>query len=146
MLELIEKLLVLQDRDKQLRRIRAELAHVDPERQVLKAKASGTQSALDQARQRVKEIESRRKDLELEVQAKKTLIEKYANQQLQTRKNEEYRALANAIQTCKDAIFQIENQEIELMEQAEAAQKEVSRATQAAGEAKKLVDDQITQL
>lgn len=146
MLELIEKLLVLQDRDKQIRRVRTELDHIEPERQVLKTKAAGAQTGLEKAKLRVKEIESRRKDLELEVQSKKQLIEKYANQQLQTRKNEEYRALAHEIETCKEAIFKTEDQEIELMEQAEAAQKEVVSATRAAADAKKLVDDQVAQL
>jgi predicted nucleic acid-binding Zn-ribbon protein len=146
MLDLIEKLLVLQDRDKQIRRVKTELDHIGPERQMLKNKSAGAQSGLDQAKLRVKELESRRKDLELEVQSKKQLIERYANQQLETRKNEEYRALAHEIETCKAAIFKIEDQEIELMEQGEAAQKEVGNATRLAAEAKKLGDDQITQL
>lgn len=146
MFETIEKLLILQDRDKQLRRVHSELGHIEPERQQMKAKAAGAQGGLDQARQRVKELESRRKDLELEVQAKKQLIEKYANQQLQTRKNEEYRALAHEIDGCKEAIVKIEDQEIELMEKGEAAQKEVVACTKTAAEAKKLVDDQIAQL
>jgi predicted nucleic acid-binding Zn-ribbon protein len=146
MFETIEKLLVLQERDRQLRRIQAELGHIEPERQGMKTKASSAQGALDQAKHKVKELESRRKDLELEVQARKQLIEKYANQQLQTRKNEEYRALAHEIETCKGAIFKIEDQEIEIMEQGEAAQKEIARATQAAADAKKLTDGQLTQL
>jgi uncharacterized protein len=146
MFELIEKLLVLQDRDRQIRRVKTELDHIGPERQMLKNKAAGAQSGLDQAKQRVRELESRRKDLELEVQSKKQLIERYANQQLETRKNEEYRALAHEIETCKAAIFKTEDQEIELMEQGEAAQKEVVNATRLAAEAKKLGDDQITQL
>jgi len=146
MQETIEKLLILQDRDQKLRRVRSELAHIEPERQTLKAKAASAQAALEQAKLRVKEIESGRKDLELEVEAKKELIAKYANQQFQTRKNEEYRALAHEIEMCKEAIFEIENQEIELMEQAEAAQKEISRATQAANEARKLMDEQVAQL
>ena len=82
----------------------------------------------------------------MDVESKKTQIEKYANQQLQTRKNEEYRALAHEIDTCKADINKIEDQEIELMEQAEAAQKEVARATQEAAAAKKLVDEQVVQL
>jgi len=146
MFEQIEKLLVLQDRDKQIRRLKAELARIEPERQMLKTKSAGAQSGLEKARLRVKELESRRKDLELEVAAKKSLIEKYANQQLQTRKNEEYRALAHEIEGCKEAIFKIEDQEIEVMEQGEAAQKEVLRATQLANDAKKLADDQVAQL
>ena len=46
----------------------------------------------------------------------------------------------------KEVIFKIEDAEIVLMEQAEAAQKEVVRATAEAAAAKKLVDDQIGQL
>jgi len=146
MFETIEKLLILQDRDKQIHRVKTELDHIEPERQVLKTKANGAQNALDAAKLKVKELESRRKDLDLEVQAKKTQIEKYANQQLQTRKNEEYRALAHEIEGCKQAIVKIEDQEIELMEQGESAQKEVARSTQVSAEAKKLMDGQIAQL
>src|SRR5947207_12142688 len=146
MVEKIEKLLILQDRDRRLRRLRGELAEIEPERQVLKAKAVGAQIGLENAKTRLKEIESKRKELELEVEAKKELIRKYANQQFQTRKNEEYRALAHEIETCKAAIFKIKDEEISLMEQGEAAQKEVVAATKAAAEAKKLGDDQIAQL
>jgi hypothetical protein len=78
MFETIEKLLILQDRDRKIRRVTAELAHIEPERQALKAKASGAQAGLDAAKTKVKELESRRKDLELEVEAKKQLITKYA--------------------------------------------------------------------
>jgi predicted nucleic acid-binding Zn-ribbon protein len=146
MLEVIEKLLILQDRDRKIRRVKGELAHIEPQRQTMKTRAAAASASLESAKTKVKELESQRKDLELEVEAKKQMITKYANQQLQTRKNEEYRALANEIQTCKEAIFKIEDQEIALMEQGEAAQKEVVRATQAASESRKMADDQVTQL
>jgi len=146
MFDTIEKLLILQDRDRKIRRVKGELMHIEPERQSLKAKAGAAQSGLEHAKTRVREIESQRKELELEVESKKELIRKYANQQFQTRKNEEYRALAHEIDTCKAAIFETENKELTLMEEAETAQKEVLRATQASNDAKKLVDDQIGQL
>lgn len=146
MLEAIEKLLILQDRDRKIRRVEAELTQIEPERQTLKGKSATTQSQLDTAKQRVKQIESDRKRLELEVEAKKAQIEKYANQQLQTRKNEEYRALAHEIETCKADITRIEDQEIGLMEQAEAAQKDVARFGREADEARKLAESQIAQL
>src|SRR5437899_11714530 len=146
MLEMIEKLLILQDRDRRIRRVQGELAHIEPERQALKAKAAAAQTALENAKMRVKEIESSRKELELEVEAKKELISKYANQQFQTRKNEEYRALQHEIDMCKEAIFKIEDQELELMEQGETGQREVARATQAANDARKLVEEQVGQL
>jgi predicted nucleic acid-binding Zn-ribbon protein len=146
MLENIEKLLILQDRDQKIRRLKSELAHIEPERQTLRTRAATAQSDLENVKLRVKQIESSRKDLELEVETKKQMISRYANQQLQTRKNEEYRALAHEIEMCKDVIFKTEDKEIELMEQAEAAQKEIARATQAVNDARKLLDDQVAQL
>jgi len=146
MLDVVEKLLILQDRDRKLHRLKGELSHIAPERQMFQARAAEAQAALEQAKTRVKQTESDRKALELEVEGKKQLIERYANQQLQTRKNEEYRALAHEIETCKADIFKIEDQEIALMEQAEVAQQEVARATQAANQARKLMEDQLGQL
>jgi predicted nucleic acid-binding Zn-ribbon protein len=146
MLEAIEKLLILQDRDQKIRRVQEELGRIEPEREALRTKAASAQTQLDATRNRVKQIESERKRLELDVEGHKSQIEKYANQQLQTRKNEEYRALAHEIELCRENIYKIEDQEIVLMEQGEALQKEVARATQEALEAKRLVDGQVVQL
>jgi predicted nucleic acid-binding Zn-ribbon protein len=146
MLETIEKLLVLQDRDRKIHRVQQELAQIAPERETLRSRANSTQTQLDAAKNRVKHIESERKRLELEVESKKSQIEKYANQQLQTRKNEEYKALAHEIDTCKGDIMKIEDAEIVLMEQTEAALKEVARANGEANEAKKLADSLIAEL
>jgi len=143
MQEIIEKLLVLQDRDRKISRVTQELAHIGPERDGLKQKAAATQGSLEAAKLRVKQIESERKQRDLEIEGKKSQIEKYANQQLQTRKNEEYKALAHEIEMAKEVIFKIEDAEIVLMEQAEVAQKNVVTATAEAAAAKKLVDDQI---
>lgn len=146
MFETIEKLLILQDRDRKIRRIKGELAHIEPQRVLLQTKTAEAQAALDSAKTRGKQLESDRKNLELEVETKKQLIARYANQQLQTRKNEEYRALAHEIEMCKADIFKIEDNEISLMEKAEATQKEVLRATQALNESRKLMEDQLAQL
>jgi len=146
MTDTIEKLLVLQDRDRHIVRVKDELAHVEPERLALIARAAGAQAGLDAAKNRGKHIESERKKLELEVEAKKGLIEKYSLQQFQTKKNEEYRALAHEIEQCKEAIVKLDDQQIELMEKAELAQKEVATANQVANEARKGVDAQIADL
>jgi predicted nucleic acid-binding Zn-ribbon protein len=146
MLDSIEKLLVLQDRDRKIHRVQQELAQIAPERESLRARTTSTQTQLAAAKTRVKQIESERKQLELDVDAKKAQISRYANQQLETRKNEEYKALAHEIETCKGEINKIEDREIVLMEQAEVAQKEVARANGEANEAKKLAESQITEL
>lgn len=146
MLDVIEKLLVLQDRDRKILQAKDELAHVGPERHELQTRASGTQSKLEAAKLRVKQIESERKKLELDAEAKQQQIDKWATQQLQTKKNEEYKALQHEIDHGKQIITGIEDQEIDLMEKAEAAQKEVVEAQKIAAEAKKVVDTKIADL
>ena len=143
MQEIIEKLLILQERDRKILRVTQEIAQIGPTRNGLHAKAIATQSSLEAAKLRVRHIESERKLRDLEIEGKKSQIEKYANQQLQTRKNEEYKALAHEIEMAKEVIFKIEDAEIVLMEQAEVAQKEVARATTEAAAAKKRVEDEI---
>jgi uncharacterized protein len=146
MLEVIEKLIILQDRDRKLMRLREELAHIPAERQQLQTKAAAAQAGLDAAKQRGKQIESDRKKLELDVDAKKQLIEKYSLQQFQTKKNEEYKALAHEIEMCKEVISKLEDQQLELMEQAEHAQKQVVAATQSTNEAKRTIDARLSDI
>ncbi|HMJ90564.1 MAG TPA: C4-type zinc ribbon domain-containing protein [Candidatus Acidoferrum sp.] len=146
MLEVIEKLLILQDRDRKILRTEEELAHIEPERQEFTRKLTATTTKLDAAKLRAKQIESERKKLELDVDAKKQQIDKYSLQQLQTKKNEEYRALTHEIDMAKEVIVKLEDQQLELMEQGEVTQKEVTLQQQAANEAKKLVESKITEL
>lgn len=146
MFETIEKLLILQDRDQHIQRVENELDRIEPERQMLTDKTTGAQTSLDAAKHRVKQLESDRKKLELDVEAKKTQIEKYALQQFQTKKNDEYRALAHEIEVCKEVIVKLDDQQLELMEKAEGAQKEVGVANQAFQEAKKLMEGQVSDL
>jgi predicted nucleic acid-binding Zn-ribbon protein len=146
MLDVIEKLLILQDRDRKLLRLREELAHIPVERLQLQAKAATSQASLDAAKHKVKQIETDRKKLELDVDSKKQLIEKYSLQQFQTKKNEEYKALAHEIDMCKEAIFKLEDQQLDLMEQAEAGQKHVVSLNQATTEEKKTIDGRLADL
>jgi uncharacterized protein len=146
MLEVIEKLLILQDRDRKILRVKEELSRTAPERQVLQTKAAAAQNALDTAKNKIKQIESDRKKLELDAESKKQAIEKYSVQQFQTKKNDEYRAFNKQIEDCKSAIVGLEDQEIVLMEQAEAAQKTLDTASRETAEVKKAVDSQLAEL
>ena len=58
MLDTIEKLLILQDRDRKILRVTQELAYIGPERETLRARAIATQAQLEAAKTRVKQIES----------------------------------------------------------------------------------------
>ena len=146
MLDVIEKLLVLQDRDRKLLRTQAELSGVAPQRQTMQGKASGAQAALDAAKLKAKQLESDRKKLELEIAGHKGRIDKYASQQLLTKKNEEYRALAHEIEMAREAIAKIEDQELELMFKADEVAKETAAANKIAAEAKKDLDAAVAAL
>lgn len=146
MLDAIEKLLVLQDRDRNLHRTQADLASIAPQRARAQNLASSSQQALDAAKLRAKQTESDKKKLELDVDALKERISKYSLQQFQTKKNEEYRALAHEIETCKGGISKLEDQILELMEQADVVAKEVATTTKAAASAKKDVEAEVAEL
>ncbi|MST00147.1 MAG: hypothetical protein EXS29_02395, partial [Pedosphaera sp.] len=142
MFPVVEKLLILQDRDRHLLRTRAELENLAHERKSIQSHATEAQAALAAARERANHNESARKKLELDAQAQQLSINKYADQQLQTRKNEEYRALGDQITHCKKNIAQLEDQQLEVMEQGEKLQKETAAANTTFQQAKKLLDDQ----
>jgi uncharacterized protein len=146
MQDVIEKLLTLQDRDRRRLNVNDQLARVEPERQMLQDKAGTAKAGLDAAKTRTKQVETERKKLELEVDSKKQQIEKYSLQQFQTKKNEEYRALAHEIETCREVIGKLEDQQLELMEQAETLQKQVQLAGREAEEAIKLTEGQLKEL
>ena len=146
MLEVIEKLLILQDRDRKISRINEELAHIPLEREDTQHKHEASQQGMEVAKQKLQKIDAEKKQLQLDVEDKKKLIEKYSIQQFQTKKNEEYRALAKEIETCKHQIRVIEDSELELMEKEEAAKKETALAKAAEAEAKKLTDSRLHDL
>jgi len=146
MLPVIENLLILQDRDRKILTLLDELAHVGPERDSLRASLSSNQAALDAAKHKVMHLESDRKKLELDVEAKKQQIDKYSIQQFQTKKNEEFKALEHEIATCKQTILKLDDQQIELMEQIESAQKSVAAANKNLADAKNVIESRIADI
>ena len=103
---------------------------------MMATKSAGALAGLEGAKTRAMQIESERKRLELEVESKKQQIGKYSTQQLQTKKNEEYKALANEILSCRRAISDLEDQQLASMDQAEEVHKTVLEATKVAAGAK----------
>ena len=82
------------------------------------------------------QLEVRRKDLENEVESKKEQIRKYSQQQLETKKNEEYQALTREIEHVRQSISELEDQELELMEEQDDFKAKLAEASQVAEEAK----------
>ena len=146
MLPVIEDLLVLQDRDRRLLRLRAEIESVPSQRKVLEGRATQTAATFDAVRIRSQHLESDRKKLELEVETLKQRITKVGAEQQQTRSNDQYRAFQHQIATTQGEINQLEDQQLALMEQAEAVVKDVAAAQKAATTQKAETDKQLAEL
>jgi predicted nucleic acid-binding Zn-ribbon protein len=146
MLEALEKLLILQDRDRRLLRLRAEVADIEPQRRLVQNRRAAAEESFEKARLTTLRLESERKKLELDADAKKELITKYSAQQWQTRKNEEYKALTHEIEMCKEAIRELEDQQLSLMEQLEAAEAAAKTAAEDLEKARGDCDLQLRQL
>lgn len=146
MLPIIEKLLVLQDRDRRLNRVRAELGAVPGQRLLLQSKASKAATEFDTAKKRTQQVESDRKKLELEVDTLKDRIGKVRAQQNETRSNDQYKAYQHQIETSEGEISKLEDQQLTLMEQGEGASKELAEATKVATSLKAETDRQLADL
>ena len=132
----IEALLVLQDRDRRLLRLRSEIEAVPAQRRLLEERAARTAAEFDTVRHRSQQIESDRKKLELEVDTLKQRISKVGAEQQQTRSNDQYKAFQHQIETSQGEIRRLEDQQLGLMEQAEAAARDVAVAQKVAAEQK----------
>jgi uncharacterized protein len=128
MLAEIEQLLVVQDHDTNLKALENELQTLPFERDRLEQLIKDRTSSLERVRLHSKETEVQRKKLELDAAARRDQIAKYKTQQFQTRKNDEFQAIGNEIGRLEREINQIEDQEIDLMEQGEAATREIQSA------------------
>lgn len=122
----LEQLLILQDRDIKLKRADLELANIPHEAKAIENKLKTQLTDYESHKNTAKQIEAERKDLDNQVQAKKTAIAKYKNQQFETRKNDEFQALNNEIARAEKDIVDLEDKELELMEQYDKAQKDLA--------------------
>ncbi len=146
MLEVVENLLALQDRDQRLRNVRLELQAVPGDigaRQKLIADAA---SRLEESKKRAKAIEVEKKSLAVEADSKRAQIDRYKTQQLQTRKNEEYSALAHEIESVQKQIITIEDKELVLMEEAEGLAPAIAEAEKTFASEKARIEGQIATL
>ena len=128
MLQEIEQLLTLQDRDRKIRALKNEIRLAPIQRKELDARLAAAQQHLDEVKLKGKEIEVERKKLENEAQSKRDQIAKYNAQKFQTRKNEEFQALTNEIKRFEDEVRAVEDRELDLMDGAEKMKAVIAEA------------------
>lgn len=115
----LEQLLVLQDRQQKIRQIQTEIETVPLRRKSLEAQLAASQSAVDALKQKARQLEVDRKKLELDVGTRTESISRLKTQQYQTRKNDEFQALGHEIERYENEIGKIEDEELEVMVQAD---------------------------
>lgn len=146
MLEAIEKLLALQDRDQKLRNLRLELLAVPNEVAAKQKLIADSAARLELARTRAKAIEVEKKSLQIDAATKRDQISRYKTQQLQTRKNEEYTALSHEIANAEKMISGIEDKELTLMEEADSLAPQIAHADKTHADEKIRLESQISLL
>ena len=146
MLQEIEQLLILQDRDRKIRALKNELKLAPVQRKDMDARLAAAAQQFEAVKLKGREIEVERKKLENEAQTKRDQIAKYQGQKFQTRKNEEFQALSNEIKRFEDVVRAVEDRELELMEDAEKTKTLIANADKEHAAVKALVERQITDL
>lgn len=111
----IEKLLIVQHRDMTLQKIEQELTRIPTERASIEAAIAAEEANIEAAKLSLQSKEVQRKDLDNEVKTKETALQRFRTQQLEVKKNDEYRALTHQIEQTESDILKLEEREIELM-------------------------------
>lgn len=142
----LERLLVLQDRDQKIRKIRAEIDVLPEQKRNLETQLAASVSSLEAAKLRAKEVEVQRKNLELDVGTRQGSIARLKTQQYETRKNDEFQAMGHEIERYEKEIQKIEDQELELMEQYDKLKAEIAAEEKVSASAKASVATQMSDL
>jgi uncharacterized protein len=142
----LEQLLVLQDRQQKIRQIENEIRTVPLQRKNLEAQLAASQAALENVKQRGRQVEVDRKNLELDVGTRQQSIARLRTQQYETRKNDEFQAIGHEIERYEKEISAIEDQELELMDQADKLKSEAAAEEKRAAGAKESITRQLKDL
>jgi len=139
-------LLVLQNRQQKIRQIETEIKTMPQQRQNLEAQLAASAAALNALKSKGQHLEMDRKKLELDAGTRRESINRLKTQQYETRKNDEFRAMGNEIERYEKEIQSIEDQELELMDQAEKVKSELAGEEKKAAGARDSIQRQMADL
>jgi predicted nucleic acid-binding Zn-ribbon protein len=142
----LEQLLILQDRAQQIRQVEAELKSVPLERKSLDAQAAAASARLEAIKDRARHVEMEKKKLELDVGTRNESIARLRTQQYETRKNDEFSAMGREIERYQEEISGLEDQELDLMEQADQLKVQIAVEEKQTAAAKEAIAKQAVNL
>jgi predicted nucleic acid-binding Zn-ribbon protein len=116
------------------------------QRKNLEAQLAASVAALEAVKHKARQVEIDRKNLELDVGTRQQSIARLRTQQYETRKNDEFQAIGHEIQRYEKEIAAIEDQELELMDQADKLKLQVAEEDKKAAAAKDSISRQLKDL
>lgn len=125
----LQTILILQDRDTRRVQLEKVLAHIPQERAGVERRIAAHRAGIEAAKKAVTALELRRKELEAVLRDLEEQIQRYRNQQLQVKKNDEYQALGHEIELTESKIGENEEAEIQLLYDLDRA-REKNRETE----------------
>lgn len=131
MLAEIKSLLVLQDRDQRILKLKSDTKQIPADKERAQQRLASDTAKVADAKKATQENEMAIKTLELDIGTRKNSLERMKTQQFETKKNEEFTALGNEIKRYSEEIDDYETSELELMEKADelrALQKKMEAA------------------
>ncbi len=143
MLNEIRALLVLQDRDRRLLRIDEDLKKLPQDEARTRSRLAGDEAALRQAHEALMAAELIVKKHEMNAQTRRTTVTRLKQQQFETRKNEEFQALAHEITRYEKDVDQLETVELEAMEEVDRLRTEQAKAEAALAKTRAIVDEEL---
>lgn len=146
MLDEVCSLLALQDLDRRIIELNQDLEKLPQEEARARTKLADDEKAVANAKDTVNQHEIALKNLELDAETRKTTIARLKTQQFETRKNEEFQALAHEITRYEGEVDDLETKELELMEEIDQAKDILKKAQDGLAHTQKLVDEDLASI
>ena len=143
MLPEIEQLLIIQDRDQKITKLHSDIERLPLEEQQAKQRLKSVIESVNSAESEIKSNEVEISKIELDIDTRKDSITKLKNQQLETKKNEEFAAMEHSITNYQDEISQLEDSQLELMEKGEELNNSLEEANDIHAKEQKVVDAEL---
>ncbi|MDD5677180.1 MAG: C4-type zinc ribbon domain-containing protein [Kiritimatiellae bacterium] len=143
---IIDKLLIIQERDCHIARCQRELSDIPNLKQNIETKLNQHKAALEKSKVTIKTRLAAVKEMEIEIETFRQQIAKLREQQFQIKSNEEFKVLNREIAALQEKIRGLEDTEIELMETVEQAQREENGLKLESAKAEGTVQSEIKQL
>lgn len=146
MLPVVAQLLQLQERDQRIRSLTKDLKDNPKLQERAKSRLADDEAGVASALARVREVEIKIKNLDLDAQTRRNTVARLKEQQFSTRKNEEFQAMGHEIQRYEKEVTSLEDQELDLMEQLEGVKPGLVAAQKQLAATQKQVDEELKEL